>query len=110
VVSMKGSPIPSSGAPWSNEPLQRFDKFSNSPSSAWHVGDGTLGTFLGQVVVDQKFATSLRGLEAHDVSTDATLGHPTWKSANTATHEVWRQPKRLRQGIGGGELGPAFVQ
>jgi len=110
VVSMKGTPL-ANAAPWSNEPLERFNRFSNSPISAWTVNDGTLGTFMGQTVVDDKFSNSLRGLGEHGVqSPNNPLNHPSWKAGVEARAPLFRQPKGMRQGISGMELGPTFNQ
>ena len=108
-ITMKGSPVAGS---WNNTPLDRFNKFSSSPVSAWEVTDGTLGTFMGQTVVNSKFANELRDLGQYGVgskSDDPRNLNPAWKTAPSQEQELFRTPKRMRRGIAGDELGPAFM-
>jgi hypothetical protein len=116
---MKGSPkaaiVPGSGQDWNNTPLDRFNKFSMQPVSAWPVGDGTLGTFSSPVKSHQLFAHQLRDLGEFGVTNSTAsdkldLKHPTWKTPVVPEIPLVRVPKRMRLGIAGGELGPAFVQ
>lgn len=118
-VTMKGSPMPVESAspahsrfssPWSNDPLPRFNKFSSSPSSAWEVRDGTLGTFMGPTTVNDKFSESLRDLGRYGVSSKSDGLHPPWKATNEQLPAIWRTPKRMRTSIAGEDLGPAFMQ
>ena len=108
-ITMKGSPMSS---PWSSEPLPRFNKFSpdGGGGSAWPVSDGTLGSFIGSTwTVQERFASSLRDLGLYGVSSKSDMGHPAWKAAVEKTYPLVRSPKRLRRGIAGDELGPAFM-
>ena len=106
-VTMKGSPMAGS---WNNTPLDRFNRFSAAPVSAWEVGDGTLGTFMGQTVVNAKFASELRDLGTYGVSSPSDMKHPAWKTAPNQEQALFRTPKRMRRGIAGDELGPGFMQ
>lgn len=108
-ITMKGSPMAGS---WNNTPLERFNRFSSSPISAWEVTDGTLGTFMGQTVVNHRFANALRDLGEYGVgskSDDPRNLNPAWKTAPMQEQELFRTPKRMRRGIAGDELGPAFM-
>mmetsp|Transcript_50840 Transcript_50840/g.132156 ORF Transcript_50840/g.132156 Transcript_50840/m.132156 type:complete len:116 (-) Transcript_50840:363-710(-) len=112
--SMKGTPkpiVPGSASDWCNEPLERFNKFSSSPVSAWEVRDGTLGTFTSPIKAHQHFAHGMRDLGEHgQTNTNHDGKTPTWKTAVLPDMPLYRVPKRHRLGIAGGELGPAFVQ
>ena len=108
-ITMKGSPVAGS---WNNTPLERFNRFSASPVSAWEVTDGTLGTFMGQTVVNDKFAAELRDLGTYGVggkNDDPRNLNPTWKTSPNQDQALFRTPKRMRRGIAGDELGPAFM-
>jgi hypothetical protein len=90
-------------------------QFSMQPVSAWPVGDGTLGTFSSPVKSHQLFAHQLRDLGEFGVTNSTAsdkldLKHPTWKTPVVPEVPLVRVPKRMRLGIAGGELGPAFVQ
>ena len=105
-ITMKGSPISGS---WNNTPLERFNRFHASPVSAWEVTDGTLGTFMGQSVVNDRFANELRDLGRYGVTTIGDGKQPAWKTAPSQNQPLFRTPKRMRLGIAGDELGPAFM-
>ena len=90
-------------------------QFSMQPVSAWPVGDGTLGTFSSPTKSHQLFAHQLRDLGEFGVTNSTAsdkldLKHPTWKTPVVPEVPLVRVPKRMRLGIAGGELGPAFVQ
>lgn len=94
-MTMKGTPLSGS---WNNEPLKPFNKFASQPDSAWEVTDGTLGTFSGASQAHEEFANKLR-LEDKEA-----IPHPSWKSSNTKSPPITRTPKRMRNGIAGGEV------
>lgn len=106
-VTMKGSPLPASGS-WNSEPLARFNKFSTDGGggSAWTVSDGTLGTFMGETVVNDQFAEGLRDLGPYGVPSSPKR----WQSVNQKQFSVRRCPKRMRLGVAGDSLGPGFMQ
>lgn len=104
---MKGAPMPS--GEWNGRTLERFDKFSQSPISAWEVRDGTLGSFISETKAHNVFSSGLRDLGTYGVSSATTAANPAWKYAPPAT-SARRLPKGMRQGIAGGELGPTYMK
>ena len=117
--TMKGTPFASSATVrWTpggfdHTPMPPFNKFSadGGGGSAWTVTDGTLGTFCpAQSVVNERFGSSLRDLGKYGVGSKVTAKAPAWKTAVERQPTMRRQPKRSRMGIGGGDLGPTFVE
>ena len=98
-----------------SEPLRPYNKFTAGGGklgvdTAWVVGDGTLGTFMSQGVVNRRFHENMRDLGAYGVSSKVDGSHPAWKYVPNAAPTIYRTPKRMRRGIAGEELGPTFVQ
>ena len=93
-------------------PRRGFDsQFSQAPVSAWEVRDGTLGTFTSPIKAHKHFAHGMRDLGEYGVTNASSdLKHPTWKTAVLPEMPLFRVPKRMRMGVAGGELGPAFTQ
>jgi hypothetical protein len=92
------------GPGWDNTPLERFDKFAKQPVSAWHVSDGT----LSDGSAPDGIASDLWKAELRKITSDAAVQQPTFKSTNTATSPLYRQPQMMRTGVAGGDLGPRF--
>ena len=91
---------------WNNTPLEKFDKFAKEPISAWHVSDGTLSDGSApDGVPGDLWKKTLRDMT--DIG-GPKLSHPTWKSANEASPELYRMPKMMRMGTAGDNLGPNF--
>ena len=65
---------------------------------------------MGQTVVNQKFAAELRDLGTYGVSSASDMKHPPWKTTPNQEQALFRTPKRMRLGVAGDELGPAFMQ